>query len=237
MIAQRLLLVIAVALQHWCLCCCLAFNLDQKTTILLPHHHRLTEEKYRSSSLRPQPPTSSSRLWASIPGSSNDDGKKRTDPNKDDIVNDLYYKMNKKLGRRQDKHILESRSFILTPIISGILSFYLYPTTALWFHNCVAFLSNNKFESVDGGQLQWSILLPALNGVVMMAVSLLYANMISTTGTQLRQRQMNIHTSLSQEMEGIRALLQLIPYYPISFRYYFNEKTKMYFQKLVKEVS
>ena len=75
-------------------------------------------------------------------------------------------------------------------------------------------LSNNKWVPVDGGQLQWSVLLPALNGVVMTCVSLLYANLISTTGTQLRNRQIKIQESLTTEIDGIRGLAQLLPFYP-----------------------
>ena len=132
------------------------------------------------------------------------------------IVRQYYENVNKAIGRRPSRHFLESTTFIATPLASAIASWYLYPYTSVGFHQLVQFLSQNNWEPVDGGQLQWSILLPALNGVVMTAISLLYANLISTTGSSLRERQITIHTSLSQEILGIQNLVQLLKYYPSS---------------------
>lgn len=136
----------------------------------------------------------------------------------------------------EDKHFLESSLFVSTPLLAGIASFFLYPTTSIWFHNTVNYLSNKNWEPVDGGQLQWSILLPALNGVVMTAISLLYANMISTTGTQLRNRQISIHEMLSTEVEGIRGLVQLIKYYPEDAKQTFANHLYQYTVTLVDEI-
>lgn len=85
-----------------------------------------------------------------------------------------------------EKHFLETSLFTSTPFLAAIASYFLYPTTSRIFHQTVLFLSNNKWVPVDGGNLQWSILLPALNGVVMTAISLLYANLISTTGSKFK---------------------------------------------------
>lgn len=112
------------------------------------------------------------------------------------------------------RHFLENQLFILAPFFAAFASFFLYPTASRWFHSIAVLLSNNKWVPVDGGQLQWSVLLPALNGVVMTCVSLLYANLISTTGTQLRNRQIKIQESLTTEIDGIRGLAQLLPFYP-----------------------
>jgi hypothetical protein len=185
------------------------------------------------------------------------------------LLRQIYNAINQALGR-EDKHFLESSTFVATPLIAAMASFVLYPTTSIWFHNTVNFFSNNNWErkctlsrfvllcgspsfsltrvsnillihatnkttAVDGGQLQWSILLPALNGVVMTAISLLYANLISTTGTQLRTRQITIHSSLSHEIEGLRGLIQLIAYYPEHCRAYFANFIQVYLMVLVKE--
>lgn len=109
--------------------------------------------------------------------------------------------------------------------------------TSQFFHNTVQYLSNNKFEAVDGGNLQWSILLPALNGVVMTAISLLYANLVSTTGTQLRARQNIIHQSLNTEVDGIRGLIQLIQYYPERVRDQFGGYLTGYILMLIDELT
>ena len=89
---------------------------------------------------------------------------------------------------------------------------------------------------VDGGQLQWSILLPALNGVVMTAISLLYANLISTTGTQLRNRQIRIQEALSAEIDGIRGLVQLLSYYPVPIKSLCGAHLMVYIKLLVSEL-
>ena len=101
---------------------------------------------------------------------------------------------------RQERHFTETTRFIATPFLAAALSFFLYPTTSRCFHSIAQFCSQNNWVPVDGGNLQWSVLLPALNGVVMTAVSLLYANLISTTGTALRNRQIKIQESLRTEV-------------------------------------
>jgi Protein of unknown function (DUF4239) len=148
----------------------------------------------------------------------------------------VYSAARTKLGL-QDKHFVESSFFISAPLLASIASFALYPTTAVWFHNMVNYLSNNNWEPVDGGQLQWSILLPALNGVVMTAISLLYANLISTTGSQLRQRQITIHESLSNEVAALRNLIQLLPYYPEKARPSFAKQLRDYTVTLMEEIA
>jgi hypothetical protein len=69
----------------------------------------------------------------------------------------------------------------------------------------------------------------------MTAISLLYANLISTTGTALRSRQITIHASLSHEIECLRGLIQLIAYYPPHYRGYFAQFIQGYLQVLVQE--
>ena len=155
------------------------------------------------------PPSSIAPRFASLQNNENSDNN-----DNQNRIETIYKTINQKLGRRDKKHFVESSTFVVTPLAAAMTSFWLYPQTSLWFHQTVTYLSDNKWEPVDGGQLQWSILLPALNGVVMTAISLLYANLISTTGTQLRNRQMMVHSSLTSEVEGLRGLLQLVHYYP-----------------------
>ncbi|CAB9515231.1 expressed unknown protein [Seminavis robusta] len=145
---------------------------------------------------------------------------------------EVYAAARKGLGM-EDKHFLESSFFSVTPLMAAVASFFLYPTQSVWFHKAVTYF--NKFEPVDGGNLQWSILLPALNGVVMTAISLLYANLISTTGTQLRNRQITVHQSLSTEVEGIWGLIQLLQYYPIQSQPSFGQHLNQYTLTLIDE--
>jgi hypothetical protein len=117
---------------------------------------------------------------------------------------------------RQERHFTETTRFIATPFIVAVASFFLYPTTSKAFHAVAQFCSQNKWVPVDGGNLQWSVLLPALNGVVMTAVSLLYANLISTTGTQLRQRQINVQESLRTEVRYVRVHSPCLVFWAVS---------------------
>ena len=172
--------------------------------------------------------------FASVNANKDDDDDDK-DNNNTNPFTKLYQTINKTLGR-DDKHFLESSTFVVTPLAAGLASFWLYPQTSLWFHTTVNYLSKNTWEPVDGGQLQWSILLPALNGVVMTAISLLYANLISTTGTQLRNRQIMVHSSLSQEVEGLRGLVQLVPYYPPASKAEFANFIQGYLHVLMAEI-
>jgi hypothetical protein len=152
------------------------------------------------------------------------------------VPSKVYASTRKKLGLK-DKHFLESTLFISFPLLVALVSWFLYPTTSIWFHQAVQILGNNKWEPIDGGTLQWTILLPALNGVVMTCISLLYANLISTTGTQLRSRQITIHESLSTEVVNIRGMAQLIHYYPETLRDEFGAHLYHYTTDIMDEIS
>ena len=128
--------------------------------------------------------------------------------------NNFFLDLGEDKDSAEARHFLENQLFVLAPFFAAFASFLMYPLASRGFHSIAVLLSNNKWVPVDGGQLQWSVLLPALNGVVMTCVSLLYANLISTTGTQLRNRQIKIQESLTNEINGIRGLAQLLPYYP-----------------------
>ena len=128
--------------------------------------------------------------------------------------NNFFWDLGEDKDSAEARHFLENQLFVLAPFFAAFASFLMYPMASRGFHSIAVLLSNNKWVPVDGGQLQWSVLLPALNGVVMTCVSLLYANLISTTGTQLRNRQIKIQESLTNEINGIRGLAQLLPYYP-----------------------
>lgn len=114
---------------------------------------------------------------------------------------------NRAAKARQERHFTETARFISTPFLAAALSFFLYPATSKGFHTVAVFCSRNNWVPVDGGNLQWSVLLPALNGVVMTAVSLLYANLISTTGSALRNRQNKIQESLRTEVRYVCCFL------------------------------
>lgn len=130
------------------------------------------------------------------------------------------------------------QSFIITflPVVFTIVSFFTFPFTSRLFHVTVESLSDDTWHAVDGGALQWEVLLPALNGVVMTAISILFANLISTTFITLRNRQLAVHSSLNSETEDIRGLILLIDYYPESMRELFKSCLRRYILMVVEEL-
>ena len=96
------------------------------------------------------------------------------------------------------------------PIFCPILAYLLYDPTAAIFAKTLDVIANNKWFPVDGGAYQAKIIAPAINGVVIPAMSLLFANLIATTVTTLRQRQMDITTAINTEAGQIRRLTSLL---------------------------
>ncbi len=94
------------------------------------------------------------------------------------------------------------------PIIFSLLAFGTYDPTAHLFQSTIQFLQSaeNKWIAVDGGAYQASIIAPAINGVVVPAMSLLFANMIATTINTLKQRQRDIQLAMHVEAAHLRIL-------------------------------
>ena len=130
------------------------------------------------------------------------------------------------------------QSFIISslPFVFGVVSFFTFPFTSHLFHDAVQFLSHNSWQAVDGGVLQWEVIVPPLNGVVMTAISILFANLISTTYVGLRNRQIAVHSSLNAETEDIRGLIMLINYYPESKREMLRSCLRRYIIMIVQEL-
>ncbi|CAJ1945948.1 unnamed protein product [Cylindrotheca closterium] len=96
------------------------------------------------------------------------------------------------------------------PAMMPIIAYFLYDPTAQAFAFLIDAIAQNNFVPVDGGQYQAKIIAPAINGVVLPAVSILFANLIGTTITTLRQRQLDIRTSLNLEAGQLRILQSLL---------------------------
>lgn len=102
------------------------------------------------------------------------------------------------------------------PLIFPIFAFYSYDEVARVFDLIVEFLSFNTWESVDGKTFQIQTLTPAINGIVVPTVSILFATLSGTTISTLRQRQLDIRTCLNMEANEIRTLQSLVESYPES---------------------
>jgi len=106
--------------------------------------------------------------------------------------------------------------FIL-PIIAPFLAYMTYDDVARNFDHIFNFLAyERKWVPVDGGAYQARIIAPAINGIVVPAISILFATLTSNTISSLRQRQIDIHTCLNSEAGDLRVLSMLVDAYPMS---------------------
>jgi len=101
------------------------------------------------------------------------------------------------------------------PFIMPIVAYSSYESTARVFDRMVEFISNNNWIAVDGGQYQAEIITPAINGLVVPSLALLFATLVNNTINTLRQRQLQIRTSLNTEANDLRVLATILDSLPI----------------------
>lgn len=100
------------------------------------------------------------------------------------------------------------------PFIMPIVAYFTYEPTAKVFNLMVQFLSSNNWIAVDGGQYQAVIITPAINGLVVPSLALLFATLMNNTINTLRQRQLQIRTSLNTEANDLRMLATVLDSLP-----------------------
>jgi hypothetical protein len=101
-----------------------------------------------------------------------------------------------------------------SPVLIPILAYQLYDPVAELFAGAIDSISNRNWVSVDGGAYQAKIIAPAINGVIVPSISLLFANLIGNTVSTLRQRQLDIRTTINMEAGQLRILQSLIESFP-----------------------
>lgn len=104
------------------------------------------------------------------------------------------------------------------PILMPLVAYTTYEPTAQAFNAVVEVISGNSWVAVDGGQYQATIITPAINGLVVPSIALLFATLTSTTINTLRQRQLQIGTSLNTEANDLRMLSTMIDSLPPELR-------------------
>lgn len=128
---------------------------------------------------------------------------------------------------------LQSLLLLSIPIAAMVASFNFYPMMMSSFNEAFEIISGRTWSPVDGGTLQATIVSPAINGIVMPVISLLFASQVSTVGSTLRQRQLTVHTCLNKETEEIRGFFYLIDLFPPGPR----ERIRSYLQRYVSHLS
>jgi hypothetical protein len=121
------------------------------------------------------------------------------------------------------------------PLAIPILAYSLYDLTAELFATTLEVLGNNNWVAVDGGAYQAKIIAPAINGVVVPAISILFANLIGTTISTLRQRQLDIRTAINMEAGQLRILQSMLDVFPESQRFVCRRYLTQYTSRLIAE--
>ncbi|GMI05123.1 hypothetical protein TrVE_jg12258 [Triparma verrucosa] len=96
---------------------------------------------------------------------------------------------------------------LLLPILFPITSFLFYTPIASGFRTLLEVLNTDRnWIPVDGGAYQIEILTPSINGIVLPSLCILFATLVSTTITQLRDRQLAVRTCLNIESSDLSRL-------------------------------
>jgi hypothetical protein len=101
-----------------------------------------------------------------------------------------------------------------SPFVIPILAYTLYDDTAVAFAKILDLMANVNWVAVDGGAYQAKIIAPAINGIVVPAISILFATLIGTTISTLRQRQLDIRTAINMEAGQLRILQSMVNSFP-----------------------
>lgn len=105
----------------------------------------------------------------------------------------------------------QSSLLILIPAVTPFIAFFTFEWVAEVYSTLTDFLSrNNNWVAVDGGSYQAQNITPAINGLVVPAVALLFATLISTTISTLRLRQVEIRRAINMEAGELRAMECLV---------------------------
>lgn len=178
--------------------------------LLLEDEDYLSTKKSSSSSSSKPPPSQSS----SIISTNLVDVDEECSLDSFCLLNHMFPEASKNIYKIE-KNILNP--IIIIPIISPILAYQTYDDIASIFNSFIDFLnSDRKWVPVDGGAYQARIIAPAINGIVVPAISILFATLISNTVATLRQRQIDIHTSLNTEAGDLRVLSSMVDAFPQS---------------------
>ena len=101
---------------------------------------------------------------------------------------------------------LADYSTLLTvvPVVIPLAAFYFYDIFVSLYHDVVTF--GRTWYSVDGGELESTLLIPVVNGIVLPSISIVLGTLVSSTLTNLRNRQVAIRECLNREVADLITL-------------------------------
>ena len=96
------------------------------------------------------------------------------------------------------------QSYTLLTVLFPVTSFLFYTPIAGTFRSLIELLTEitggRSWVPVDGGAYSIAILTPSINGIVLPSLCILFATLVSTTITQLRDRQLAVRECLNTEV-------------------------------------
>lgn len=110
---------------------------------------------------------------------------------------------------------IRSTMNVVLPFLFPFLAFETYDEVAAFYEFCVELFFTKTWVTVDGGAYQARIIAPAVNGVVIPAMAVLFATLTSTTISSLRDRQHKVHRSINMEAGELRALECVLEEFPV----------------------
>jgi hypothetical protein len=117
-------------------------------------------------------------------------------------------------GQFAPQDLIDGLLYVI-PVVAPILAYCSYTNVQSAFVQFIDLLSNAKWVVVDGGLYQTQIITPAINGIVVPSVAVLFATLVTNTVTTLRQRQLSIRTSLNMEASELRILQSMVDSFPV----------------------
>jgi Protein of unknown function (DUF4239) len=118
---------------------------------------------------------------------------------------------------RKRRNVMDKDTLIAfaIPIITPFVAFWTYDEIANTFHTVLESWSNNKnWVAVDGNAYAIKIITPAINGLVVPAIAVLFATLTSMTISTLRTRQVEIRRCINVEAGELRTFEYLLASYP-----------------------
>jgi hypothetical protein len=106
----------------------------------------------------------------------------------------------------------------LFPPVTSVLSFMTYSDVSHAFRNTIDVVSGRSWNAADGGQLLAQIITPAVNGIIMTTIGILFATIVAMTISTLYQRQLNLHKTFSKEVNELHRLSFLLASLPDPYR-------------------
>jgi hypothetical protein len=107
--------------------------------------------------------------------------------NEDAIVSPPQYSPSNTKGMDVEAYIE-----LFVPLLAPFVAFFTYDYVASGFADFIELLSNKNWVAVDGGAYQAKIIAPAINGVVVPAIAVLFATLTANTISNLRLRQVDV---------------------------------------------